>query len=312
VSEEFSHKPKIEIDLNPSQEALVNREVFKVLALLPPNTTSREDLFGYAYLGLVEAANRFDPSRGVPFDAFATFRIRGAIYDGLKKMGTYGKGYQRLKRQILADELNDESALNPKLKSFPGLLSPVPAKRHGNINPSNHQQQPPPKDLTSHTDPSLISPHPATDSSVNAVTKQSTNVLDRANTNQSQTKTEDKIPLTDAERMALCQLTYRKIKELAIMCVTDHLLPKQSTPEEEVIEHEEKSIMKEAFEQMDHESKTLLTAVYDLNETGDNAASLAGREGVHRSTITRRHRNVLEKLKESYQQVQAKKRPNSP
>jgi RNA polymerase sigma factor for flagellar operon FliA len=254
VSEEFSHKPKIEIDLNPSQEALVNREVFKVLALMPPNSVSREDLFGYAYLGLVEAASRFDPNRGVPFDAFATFRIRGAIYDGLKKMGTYGKGYQRLKRQILADELNDESALNPKLKSFPGLLSPV----------------------------------------------------------RETTEEKPNQELNEAEKMALCQLTYRKIKELAIMCVTDHLLPKQTNPEEETIDQEEKSLMKEAFEQMDEESRVLLTAVYDLDEIGDNAASLAGREGVHRSTITRRHRNVLEKLKQSYDQVQTQRKGTQP
>ncbi len=34
-------------------------------------------------LGLVEAAQRFDPARGAPFGSFASWRISGAILDGL-------------------------------------------------------------------------------------------------------------------------------------------------------------------------------------------------------------------------------------
>ncbi len=45
-----------------------------------------EDLTGYGQVGLVEAANRYDPRTGVSFPTFAYRRIRGAIFDGLRKM----------------------------------------------------------------------------------------------------------------------------------------------------------------------------------------------------------------------------------
>ncbi|UCF32928.1 MAG: sigma-70 family RNA polymerase sigma factor [Phycisphaerales bacterium] len=45
-----------------------------------------EDLIGFGQLGLVEAANRYDFRTGVSFETFAYRRIRGAIFDGLRKM----------------------------------------------------------------------------------------------------------------------------------------------------------------------------------------------------------------------------------
>lgn len=46
-----------------------------------------EDLIAYGQEGLVQAADRFDPSKGVAFSTFAYYRIRGAMFDGLRKMG---------------------------------------------------------------------------------------------------------------------------------------------------------------------------------------------------------------------------------
>ena len=40
-----------------------------------------------ARLGLFEAAKRFDEAHGVDFKTFAYYRIKGAIYDGLRKAG---------------------------------------------------------------------------------------------------------------------------------------------------------------------------------------------------------------------------------
>lgn len=50
-----------------------------------------DDLVGYGNRGLVEAAQRFDPSRGVAFSTFAYLRIRGAMLDGLRTMGWYSR-----------------------------------------------------------------------------------------------------------------------------------------------------------------------------------------------------------------------------
>ena len=46
-----------------------------------------DDLFEYGMIGLLEAAERYDPVLGANFMTFAYYRIRGAIYDGLRGMG---------------------------------------------------------------------------------------------------------------------------------------------------------------------------------------------------------------------------------
>lgn len=46
-----------------------------------------DDLRAYAWVGLLEARQRFDPSRGVLFSTYAFSRIRGAVIDGVRTMG---------------------------------------------------------------------------------------------------------------------------------------------------------------------------------------------------------------------------------
>jgi RNA polymerase sigma factor (sigma-70 family) len=43
-----------------------------------------DDLVAYGAHGLLQAAERFDSSKGVPFEAFARHRIRGAVIDGIR------------------------------------------------------------------------------------------------------------------------------------------------------------------------------------------------------------------------------------
>jgi len=46
----------------------------------------RHDFDHFAYEGLLHALERYDPLRGVPFDAYARPRIRGSIADGMAAM----------------------------------------------------------------------------------------------------------------------------------------------------------------------------------------------------------------------------------
>jgi RNA polymerase sigma factor for flagellar operon FliA len=46
-----------------------------------------DELVAYGQVGLLEAAERFDPKVGANFLTFAHYRIKGAIFDGLRKMG---------------------------------------------------------------------------------------------------------------------------------------------------------------------------------------------------------------------------------
>jgi RNA polymerase sigma factor for flagellar operon FliA len=65
-----------------------------------------EDLVGYGSKGLVEAAERFDPALGVSFTTFAYYRIRGAMFDGLRTMGWYSRAdYARYRAEERANEL---------------------------------------------------------------------------------------------------------------------------------------------------------------------------------------------------------------
>ncbi len=96
----------------------------EVMRKLPPDL-ERKDIQGWAELGLVEAANSFDRTRGVQFKTFAYYRIRGAIYDGLRKMGWYPKGqYQLMRFEMAANEyLRDASTDAPPAASPEAQLS---------------------------------------------------------------------------------------------------------------------------------------------------------------------------------------------
>ena len=54
-----------------------------------------DELVAYGQIGLLEAAERFDSKVGANFLTFAHYRIKGAIFDGLRKMGTLRGGDQR-------------------------------------------------------------------------------------------------------------------------------------------------------------------------------------------------------------------------
>lgn len=51
-----------------------------------------DELIGWGQIGLLEAAERYDARVGAHFLTFAHYRIKGAIYDGLRKMGVLKGG----------------------------------------------------------------------------------------------------------------------------------------------------------------------------------------------------------------------------
>jgi len=60
---------------------------------------SRDDAVAAAMLGLTEAADRFDPTRGEPFVAFAEKRIRGAVLDELRRGDFLPRRVRRMARR---------------------------------------------------------------------------------------------------------------------------------------------------------------------------------------------------------------------
>jgi len=62
------------------------------------------DLEQFAYRGLLEAIDRFDPANGSSFTGFATARIRGSMLDGMAQLDEYS-ARQRFQRRLERERL---------------------------------------------------------------------------------------------------------------------------------------------------------------------------------------------------------------
>lgn len=100
---------------------LVRHLTGKVTARLPVGVDV-ENLESAGMLGLVEAAQRFDVSRGVDFKSFAALRIRGAIYDEarrncplpqevMQRVMLVAKAQEQLTAPVSVDDLVIETGL---------------------------------------------------------------------------------------------------------------------------------------------------------------------------------------------------------
>src|SRR6185503_7855878 len=65
-----------------------------------PSTVDPADLVSSGILGLIDALERFDPGQGVKFETFATPRIRGAIYDGLRQLDWVPRSVRSRAREV--------------------------------------------------------------------------------------------------------------------------------------------------------------------------------------------------------------------
>jgi RNA polymerase sigma factor for flagellar operon FliA len=118
------------IDSHLSYAHAIAAEVAKKL----PSEVDSKDVRAAAELGLVEAANSFDPNRGVKFNNYSYHRIKGAIYDALRTIGWFPKvQYQQMRLDMAANEaLKDVSpnmqgpaSAESKLQSFKTLSANV-------------------------------------------------------------------------------------------------------------------------------------------------------------------------------------------
>ena len=60
----------------------------------------RDDLTSAGLAALVQAAQAFDPERGVPFNRYAATRIRGAIVDELRSIDWASRSVRRRAREL--------------------------------------------------------------------------------------------------------------------------------------------------------------------------------------------------------------------
>lgn len=82
-----------------------------------------EDLVSYGMIGLMDAINKFDESRGMKFSTYASIRIKGAMIDELRrnspiskgamdKLNKYNEAMENLQKQFLREPSMEEIAKN--------------------------------------------------------------------------------------------------------------------------------------------------------------------------------------------------------
>ncbi len=101
---------------------LVDYHVQRISSSLPSNV-SQEELKSLGMVGLFDALSKFDPKRDLKFNTYASFRVKGAILDGLRKKdwlprsvrekskkieSIKAKLEQKYLRQITASEIAEE------------------------------------------------------------------------------------------------------------------------------------------------------------------------------------------------------------
>lgn len=95
----------------PFVESLARR-----VAATMPHSIDLGDLVQDGMIGLIDAANRFDESRGIKFETFAERRVRGAMIDALRREA-WPRGVRRQRRELEAarEQLRRELGAEPSL-----------------------------------------------------------------------------------------------------------------------------------------------------------------------------------------------------
>jgi RNA polymerase sigma factor for flagellar operon FliA len=87
VASELSSRPAVtNRDAAIQQYAPLVKYVVGRLAIGLPAILDYEDILSYGTIGLIEALDRYDDSKGVKFETYAISRIRGSIIDALRSL----------------------------------------------------------------------------------------------------------------------------------------------------------------------------------------------------------------------------------
>lgn len=89
-----------------------------------------DDLIAFGFTGLLQARNRFDGARGVQFNTFAYYRVRGAIIDGVRKMAWLPRrAHRKLRVAEAVDQLAEETGAQRSAAKGQGSIARSEALR---------------------------------------------------------------------------------------------------------------------------------------------------------------------------------------
>jgi len=121
MDEKGHGQENIPFEINPEQHLeWVERYVRRFLREFDISQQEKDELVGIGYLGVVEAAERFDPSRGVPFEPYARIRVRGALLDGISKITGLSRSGSKKARALRAlTEYREEDEIRRRAEGSP-------------------------------------------------------------------------------------------------------------------------------------------------------------------------------------------------
>ncbi len=96
---EKQHQGQNREEIITSYLPLIKKLAGKLSIALPPSL-DEEDLVGSGIIGLIEAWERFESSRGVQFSTYATWRIKGAMIDEIRKSSPAPRSFFSQFRQV--------------------------------------------------------------------------------------------------------------------------------------------------------------------------------------------------------------------
>jgi RNA polymerase sigma factor FliA len=91
----------------PFLKGIVNRVYAKL-----PKTVDIMDLESYAYIGLIDAIKKFNLNRNIKFETYATYRIRGAIIDGVRKQDWLSRSQRSRIKNNCQNQFEDNEVRN--------------------------------------------------------------------------------------------------------------------------------------------------------------------------------------------------------
>lgn len=90
-----------------------------------PVFISMDELKSAAIYGLIEAAGRFDPNRGVLFKTYAETRIRGAVMDEIRKMDWFSRSMREKHTRMIKEikKLEQQMGREPEEKEIADAMN---------------------------------------------------------------------------------------------------------------------------------------------------------------------------------------------
>ena len=103
-----------ENELKKKYIPLVRKIVARIFCRLPDKIEFNE-LFSAGILGLIDAATKFEASKGEDFQAYAEFRIKGAILDDLRSRDFIPRQQRKKYKEIEQEKIKIESEMGKKI-----------------------------------------------------------------------------------------------------------------------------------------------------------------------------------------------------